>query len=85
MKIFICTIISAAMLFMLAPSAHAVSISGISAKASIIIEAQSGKVIAGKNEYEKLPMASTTKIMTTLLLIESGGLDEEFKGSCCLT
>lgn len=79
MKKIICTIISAAMLFMLAPSAHAVSLSGISAKASIIIDAQSGKVIAGKNEYEKLPMASTTKIMTTLLLIESGGLDEEFK------
>ena len=79
MKKIICTIISAAMLFMLAPGAHAVSLSGISAKASIIIEAQSGKVIAGKNEYEKLPMASTTKIMTTLLLIESGGLDEEFK------
>lgn len=79
MKKIICTVISAAMLFMLAPSAHAISISGISAKASIIIEAQSGKVIAGKNEYEKLPMASTTKIMTTLLLIESGGLDEEFK------
>ena len=79
MKKIICTIISAAMLFMLAPSAHAVSLSGISAKASIIIEAQSGKVIAGKNEYEKLPMASTTKIMTTQLLIESGGLDEEFK------
>lgn len=79
MKKIICTIISAAMLFMLAPSANAVSLSGISAKASIIIEAQSGKVIAGKNEYEKLPMASTTKIMTTLLLIESGGLDEEFK------
>lgn len=79
MKKIICTVISAAMLFMLAPKAHAVSLSGISAKASIIIEAQSGKVIAGKNEYEKLPMASTTKIMTTLLLIESGGLDEEFK------
>lgn len=79
MKKFICTIISAAMLFMLAPRAHAVSLSGISAKASIVIDAQSGKVIAGKNEYERLPMASTTKIMTTLLLIESGGLDEEFK------
>lgn len=79
MKKIICTVISAAMLIMLAPSAHAVSLAGISAKASIIIEAQSGKVIAGKNEYEKLPMASTTKIMTTLLLIESGGLDEKFK------
>lgn len=75
----ICTIISAAMLFLIAPNVNAVSLSGISAKASIIIDAQSGKVIAGKNEYEKLPMASTTKIMTTLMLLESGGLDEEFK------
>lgn len=79
MKKIICTVISTAILLMCAPSVHAVSLSGISAKASIIIEAQSGKVIAGKNEYEMLPMASTTKIMTTLLLIESGGLDEEFK------
>lgn len=76
---FICTIISAAMLMLLAPKTYAVSLSGISAKSSIIIEAQSGKVIAGKNEYDRLPMASTTKIMTTLLLLESGGLDEEFK------
>lgn len=79
MKKFICTVISAVILLMSAPSVYAVSLSGISAKASVIIDAQSGKVIAGKNEHEKLPMASTTKIMTTLLLIESGGLDEEFK------
>lgn len=79
MKKIICTVISAVMLIMLAPNAEAASISGISAKASVIIEAQSGKVIAGKNEHEKLPMASTTKIMTTLLLIESGGLDDQFK------
>lgn len=57
----------------------AVSIGGISAKASVLIEAQTGTVIAGKNEYQKLPMASTTKIMSTLLLLESGDLDSEFK------
>lgn len=56
----------------------AVSVSGISAKAYILIEAQTGTVIASRNEHEMLPMASTTKIMTTLLLLESGELDKEF-------
>ncbi len=50
----------------------------VSAKACILIEAATGRVLFGKNEQEKLPMASTTKIMTTLLTIESGDLDTEF-------
>ncbi len=50
----------------------------ISAKSAILIEAQTGQVIWEKSSNEKLPMASTTKIMTTLLTLESGNLDEEF-------
>jgi len=50
----------------------------MSAKAYVLIEEKTGKIIAEKNSSEKLPMASTTKIMTTLLCIESGGLDDEF-------
>ena len=50
----------------------------ISAQAAVLIEAQTGKVLFGKNENEKMPMASTTKIMTTLLCLESGNLDEKF-------
>ncbi len=56
----------------------AVSINGISAESYILIEAQTGTIIASNNEYVKRPMASTTKIMTTLLMLESGNLDEEF-------
>ncbi len=41
-----------------------------SAKSAVLIEAQSGDVIYEKNAYEKLPMASTTKIMTALVAIE---------------
>ncbi len=52
--------------------------SDISAKASVLIEADSGRVIWGKNENTRLPMASTTKIMTTVLALESGDLDSEF-------
>ena len=50
----------------------------IYAKACILIEAATGRVLYEHNAEQKLPMASTTKIMTTLLTIESGNLDEEF-------
>lgn len=50
----------------------------ISAKAYVLMEAKTGRVLYSKNADTKLPMASTTKIMTTLLCLESGGLDEEF-------
>lgn len=50
----------------------------ISAKAAALISADTGEIIYELNSSAKLPMASTTKIMTTLLCIESGGLDEEF-------
>ena len=51
---------------------------GVSAKACVLIEEKTGRIIFEKNSGEKLPMASTTKIMTTLLCLESGGLDDEF-------
>lgn len=59
-------------------NAETVGVSGIKAKAYVLIDAHTGTVIAAKNEYQKLPMASTTKIMSTLLTIESGDLDSEF-------
>ncbi len=48
----------------------------ISAKAACLICADTGEVIFCKNEREKLPMASTTKIMTGLLAAESGKMQE---------
>lgn len=50
----------------------------ISAKAAVLIEASTGTIIWGKCEGERLPMASTTKIMSTILTLESGDLDTEF-------
>ena len=50
----------------------------ISAKAAVLIEASTGTVIWGKCENQRLPMASTTKIMSTILTLESGDLDTEF-------
>lgn len=48
----------------------------VGAAAAIVINADTGEVIFEQNANTKLPMASTTKIMTALLLCESGGLDE---------
>lgn len=44
---------------------------GVSAKSAILICADSGSVLWSKNETEPLPMASTTKIMTSLLALEN--------------
>ena len=50
----------------------------VSAQSCILMEAATGAVLYEKAADEKRPMASTTKIMTALLTLESGGLDEEF-------
>ena len=50
----------------------------VSAKAAILIDAGSGRILYEKNKDQRLPMASTTKIMTALLALESGNLDESF-------
>ena len=50
----------------------------ISAKGCIVIDALSGDVLYEKNSGERLPMASTTKIMSALIALESGDLDAPF-------
>ena len=50
----------------------------VSAKAFVLLDAQSGQVVCGNHAEEKRPMASTTKIMTVLLTLESGELDRPF-------
>lgn len=48
-----------------------------SAKAAILINADTGEVIFEQNASQRLPMASTTKIMTALLLCEKGEMEKE--------
>lgn len=76
MKRFIAAVLSGVMLTAFTPKVNAVQSIVLSAKAAILIEADTGAVILAKNENSKLPMASTTKIMTTLLTLESGDLDK---------
>jgi D-alanyl-D-alanine carboxypeptidase (penicillin-binding protein 5/6) len=52
-----------------------------SARAAVIMDVNSGRILYSKNMNEKLSMASTTKIMTTLVAVESGKLKEKVKVS----
>lgn len=48
-----------------------------SAKAACILEMETGRVLFESNMHARLPMASTTKVMTALLAIERGNLSDE--------
>jgi len=53
----------------------------IKAQAAILMDAKTGQVLYEKNAHKRLGPASTTKILTAILAIESGRLDEEVKVS----
>lgn len=78
MKRIIAAVLSCVMMFAFTPKTNAAENILLSAKAAVLIEAETGTIILAKNENQKLPMASTTKIMTTLLTLESGDLDKVF-------
>ncbi len=59
-------------------SAHEGSISAYSA---VVINADTKEILYEKNAYAKRSMASTTKIMTSILAIESGKLHHEIKAT----
>ncbi len=59
-------------------SVGSVSALGTSAKAAALICGDTGEVLYSKNADERLPMASTTKIMTALLLCEAGQPEKTF-------
>ncbi len=53
----------------------------LGSKGVILYDATSGRILYGENVDEKLPMASTTKIMTLLLALEIGDLNDIVKVS----
>lgn len=48
----------------------------LQSQAAVVIDAQSGRVLYDKNANEKRPMASLTKVMTSIMLVENCELDE---------
>ncbi|MBR6917945.1 MAG: D-alanyl-D-alanine carboxypeptidase [Clostridia bacterium] len=76
----ICIVLSALFTF---PSAPAYAGTGsaaprVSAESAFLMEADVGDVIFETEAKKRLPMASTTKIMTALVALGSGDLDEPF-------
>ena len=79
MKRLLCLICAVCIFWNLAlPCEAAVPEVPVSAKAYIVMDAASRSVIYEGNSRMQLPMASTTKIMSALLCLESGDLDREF-------
>lgn len=48
----------------------------INARAAIIYDRTTKEIIWGKNETQKKPMASTTKIMTAIVVLENSNLSD---------
>lgn len=71
----ICSMLLSANLCLGGASAFAAA-PGVGAQAAVLMEAGSGRVLYSKNGQKQLPMASTTKIMTAILAIEEGDLNE---------
>ncbi len=58
------------------PAARASENLTVAAKGAVLIDGASGRVLFGQNENAQYPMASTTKVMTTLLALERSQPDE---------
>jgi D-alanyl-D-alanine carboxypeptidase len=56
--------------------ASATSQQAVLAKSFVAIDAADGRILAAKGERTRRPIASLTKVMTALLAIERGGLEE---------
>ena len=53
----------------------------VSAKSAILVDANTSEVLYAKNEYEKRGIASTTKILTSLIALEYGAPQKEIVAS----
>ncbi|NCB91256.1 MAG: D-alanyl-D-alanine carboxypeptidase [Clostridia bacterium] len=62
--------------FPLRCSAAKMEDSELYARSACLLDADSGRVLYAKNGEEKLPMASTTKIMTCIIALEEGRADD---------
>lgn len=68
--------ILAVLLILPAQAAHSLGPPRLTARSALLLDQATGRVLYSKNAHEKLPMASTTKIMTAILALESGRLAE---------
>lgn len=75
-KFVVCILLLAVCSMQASVSAFAAEEPMLYAKAAVLMDAESGRVLYGKEETCELPMASTTKIMTLILALEYGNLED---------
>ncbi|MBD5460069.1 MAG: D-alanyl-D-alanine carboxypeptidase [Lachnospiraceae bacterium] len=51
------------------------------ATAAVLMDGESGRILYGKNADQVMPMASTTKIMTCIIALENGNLEDTVTAS----
>ncbi|WP_348025543.1 D-alanyl-D-alanine carboxypeptidase family protein [Aciduricibacillus chroicocephali] len=61
--------------------AKEIAAQGVSANNAVLLDQKSGKVLFEKRAHEKQSIASITKVMTAIIAIESGKMDEIAKTS----
>lgn len=53
----------------------------ITARAAVVADARTGEILFARNPTAKLPPASTTKVLTALVALDSGGFEQNFRVS----
>lgn len=77
MKRTICSVLALCLVLCSVPHGHA---SALSAEAYVLMEAESGTVLAQRHAHDRKPIASITKLMTALTALESGcSLTQEYE------
>lgn len=76
MKKLSITLILAIIIFCFMPIYTFAATPSTSARGAVLMEVETGRVLYEKNPHEKMPMASTTKIMTAILALEKGNLSD---------
>ncbi|MFZ7104652.1 MAG: D-alanyl-D-alanine carboxypeptidase family protein [Peptococcaceae bacterium] len=71
----VCAIVLLIFLVMFTNSALGAELQ-VSAQSAILMDADTGKILYSKNPHERRPPASTTKILTAILAIEKGKLND---------
>jgi len=79
-KLVIFPLIAAILLVMIPPKKANASLT-VSAQSAILMEQSTGRVLFEKDAYKPKRIASITKIMTAIIAIESGKMDEMVKVS----
>ena len=79
LKKLLCVVLSLFTVIWFLPVCSKASQVLVSAESAVVLNAYTGEILYSKNPYEKRGMASTTKIMTSLVALEYGNLTDTVK------